>query len=157
MRVVLFLVIGLMGLTVAAPTDAQISIFPPADPQLNVHREAVEHELESIAVIERKTFVTMRDGVRLSTDIYRPKDPSKRYPTIFFRTPYNFNYWDIQIRAPRDMSDIYDWVKRGYAYVLQTERGKYFSEGNWDILGAPRTDGSDALSWVAAQNWSNGK
>jgi uncharacterized protein len=157
MRTVLFLVIGLMTLTVPAPTDAQISIFPPADPQLNAHRESVERELESIAVIERKTFVTMRDGVRLSTDIYRPKDPSKRYPTIFFRTPYNFNYWDIQIRAPRDMSDIYDWVKRGYAYVLQTERGKYFSEGNWDILGAPRTDGSDALSWVAAQSWSNGK
>jgi predicted acyl esterase len=156
-RVAFLLSISLVAPFVPVFTYAQISIAPPADPQLNAHREATERELESIAVIERKTMMAMRDGVHLSTDIYRPKDAAKKYPTIFFRTPYNYNYWDIAIRAPRDMSEIYDWVKRGYVYVLQTERGKYFSEGNWDVLGAPRTDGSDALSWVAAQPWSNGK
>jgi putative CocE/NonD family hydrolase len=48
-------------------------------------------------------------------------------------------------------------VKRGYAYVVQNERGHFFSEGNYDILGAPITDGYDALSWMQAQSWSNGK
>jgi predicted acyl esterase len=41
--------------------------------------------------------------------------------------------------------------------VQQNERGHFFSEGNYDILGPPRTDGDDMLSWIAAQPWSNGK
>ncbi len=48
-------------------------------------------------------------------------------------------------------------VKRGYALVEMNERGKLFSEGNWDILGAPLTDGDDELTWMSAQPWSNGK
>jgi putative CocE/NonD family hydrolase len=47
-------------------------------------------------------------------------------------------------------------VKRGYAYVVQNERGHYFSEGNYDILGT-RSDGVDAMDWIAKQPWSNGK
>ena len=37
------------------------------------------------------------------------------------------------------------------------ERGHFFSEGNYDILGPPLTDGEDELSWIAKQPWSNGK
>jgi predicted acyl esterase len=37
------------------------------------------------------------------------------------------------------------------------ERGRYFSEGTFDILGPPRTDGDDAITWLASQPWSNGK
>ena len=48
-------------------------------------------------------------------------------------------------------------VKRGYAYVVQNERGHFFSEGNYDILGAPITDGYDAIDWLTRQSWSNGK
>jgi hypothetical protein len=48
-------------------------------------------------------------------------------------------------------------VKKGYAYVVQNERGRYFSEGEWDILGVPLTDGYDAFSWLKEQSWSNGK
>ncbi|MCB0689562.1 MAG: CocE/NonD family hydrolase, partial [Saprospiraceae bacterium] len=51
----------------------------------------------------------------------------------------------------------YDAVRRGYAYVVQNERGRYFSEGEWDILGVPLTDGYDAFSWLKEQSWSNGK
>ena len=67
-------------------------------------RNATENELESIAIIERKVMVPMRDGKRMQADIYRPKDESKKYPIIFVRTPYNFNYWDVELGAPRDMS-----------------------------------------------------
>ena len=38
----------------------------------------------------------MRDGTRIATDVYRPKDTSKKYATIFVRTPYNFNFWDVR-------------------------------------------------------------
>jgi hypothetical protein len=55
------------------------------------------------------------------------------------------------------MSAVLGAVKRGYAYVVQNERGHLFSEGSYEILGAPVSDGEDALSWISAQPWSNGK
>ena len=57
------------------------------------------------------------------------------------RTPYNFNFWDVRNGVPRDMTAALTAVKRGYAYVVQNERGHFFSEGNYDILGPPLTDG----------------
>ncbi len=55
------------------------------------------------------------------------------------------------------MTTILEAVKRGYAYVVMNERGHFFSEGNYDILGAPIFDGDDAIKWMAAQDWSNKK
>jgi len=52
-------------------------------------RWEIENELASIAVIERKLMIPMRDGVRIATDVYYPKDSSKKYPAIWVRTPYN--------------------------------------------------------------------
>jgi uncharacterized protein len=132
---------------------------PPraADKELAAKRNSIEKELETIAVIERKLMVPMRDGKRMATDVYRPKDTSKKYPIIFVRTPYNFNFWDVRNGAPRDMTAELEAVKRGYAYVEMNERGHFFSEGNYDILGPPLTDGTDAISWMASQPWSNGK
>ncbi|MBZ5622668.1 MAG: CocE/NonD family hydrolase [Acidobacteriia bacterium] len=126
-------------------------------PQAIATRNANEKELESIAIIERKVMVPMRDGKRMATDIYRPKDTSKKYPVIFVRTPYNFNYWDVRNGLPRDMNTELQAVKRGYAFVEMNERGHFFSEGEYDILGPPLTDGYDAISWMAAQPWSNAK
>jgi len=120
-------------------------------------RWETERELERVAIVDRKLMIPMRDGVRLATDVYRPKDTSKKVPIIFVRTPYNFNYWDVRNGVPSDMTAALDAVKRGYAYVVQNERGHFFSEGNYDILGPPRTDGYDALTWMAAQPWCNGK
>ena len=120
-------------------------------------RNAIEQELESIAIIERKVMVPMRDGKRMQADIYRPKDETKKYPVIFSRTPYNFNYWDIALGAPRDMTAALDAVKHGYAFVEMNERGRYFSEGDYDILGVPLTDADDEFDWMTALPWSTGK
>ncbi len=130
---------------------------PTPDAAAITKRNATEKELESVAIVERKVMVPMRDGKRMATDIYRPKDESKKYPVIFVRTPYNFNYWDVRTGAPRDMTTELDAVKRGYAYVEMNERGHFFSEGNYDILGAPLSDGDDAITWLGTQSWSNGK
>jgi putative CocE/NonD family hydrolase len=120
-------------------------------------RQAVETELESVAIIDRKVMVPMRDGKRMAADIYRPKDTSKTYPIIFSRTPYNFNFWDVRMGTYRDMSAELDAVKRGYVMVEMNERGHFFSEGEYDILGAPLTDADDQFSWMANQKWSSGK
>ena len=126
-------------------------IIPPLFAQ-----EEILEELESIAIIDQKIMVPMRDGVRLATDVYRPKS-KQPVPIIFSRTPYNFNSWRDGEMSTRTYRAALDAVKRGYAYVVQNERGKFFSEGEWDILGPPTTDGYDALTWMAEQPWSNGK
>src|SRR5580692_4455080 len=117
-------------------------------------RNATESELESVAIIERKVMVLMRDGKRMQADIYRPKDESKKYHIIFVRTPYNINYWDIELGAPRDMTSVLEAVKHGYAFIEMNERGRYFSEGDYDILGVPLTDSDDALDWMGSLPWS---
>jgi uncharacterized protein len=142
---------------VLTPATSASAQDEQAQAALVARRHTTEAKLQSIAVIERKLMMPMRDGVRLATDVYRPKHAPGPVPTIFSRTPYNFNYWDVRLGAPRDMSTIIDALERGYAYVVQNERGHFFSEGNWDILGPPLTDGEDALSWIAEQPWSNGK
>lgn len=113
-------------------------------------------KIHEIATIEQKVMMPMRDGVRLSTDIYVPKT-DKKVPIIFSRTPYNFNSWGDGEEKTRTHERAYEALKRGYAYVIQNERGRYFSEGEWDILGTPLTDGYDAFSWMSKQPWSNGK
>ncbi len=113
-------------------------------------------KLEAVAVVDQKVMMPMRDGIRLATDIYRPKT-DKKVPIIFSKTPYNFNSWGNGEQQTRTMEQALEVVKKGYAYVVQNERGRYFSEGNWDILGTPLTDGYDAFTWLKNQTWSNGK
>ena len=150
-RVAIGLVVAVATTTVIAQRGGGLS------PEQIARRWDTEKQLQAIAVVERKVMMPMRDGVRLATDIYRPKDASKKVPTIWVRTPYNFNYWDVRNGVPSDMTAALTAVQRGYAYVVQNERGHFFSEGNYDILGAPTSDGDDALTWMAKQPWSNGR
>ncbi|HMF94915.1 MAG TPA: CocE/NonD family hydrolase, partial [Vicinamibacterales bacterium] len=138
--------------TAALPQAQQQSGLSAADKQRRIE---MENELQSIAIVERKVMLPMPDGVRLATDIYRPKNVANA-PIVFVRTPYNFNFWDVQNGVPADMSAQLAAVKRGYAYVVQNERGHFFSEGNYDILGS-RQDGYNTIDWLTGQSWSNGK
>ncbi|MCB0550713.1 MAG: CocE/NonD family hydrolase [Phaeodactylibacter sp.] len=124
--------------------------------RLSAQENNILQKLESIAIIDQKVMMPMRDGVRLATDIYRPKT-DKPVPVIFSKTPYNFNSWGDGEPRTRTYERAYEAVSRGYAYVVQNERGRYFSEGEWDILGVPTTDGYDAFSWMAQQPWCNGR
>jgi uncharacterized protein len=129
---------------------------PDPDAELIAKRNAIEQELEQVAIIDRKVMVKMRDGKLMAADIYRPKGADK-VPIIFSRTPYNFNFWDVKLGAPRDMTHELDAVKHGYALVEMQERGHFFSQGNYDILGMPLSDATDELKWMSSQPWSNGK
>ncbi|HEX9106958.1 MAG TPA: CocE/NonD family hydrolase, partial [Longimicrobiales bacterium] len=144
-----------LAFALALPAAAQ-QRAPGLTPEQRARRDSLEADLQRLAVVERKLMVPMRDGARMAADVYYPKGVS-RAPAIFVRTPYNFNFWDVRNGAPRDMSTELDAIKRGYAYVEMNERGHFFSQGNYDILGPPRTDGEDAIQWIAAQPWSNGK
>jgi hypothetical protein len=153
--------VDLAVVLVAALSAATILQAQPQNALTTEQRQKridTEDELEKLAVIQRKVMMPMPDGVRLATDIYIPKTagPSNKVPVIFVRTPYNFNFWDIQNGIPADMAAPLKAVKNGYAYVVQNERGHFFSEGNYDILGS-RSDGANTLDWLAKQPWSSGK
>jgi hypothetical protein len=145
----------MITLLAAVPAAAQQRLDPQQ--QLVAKRNDLEKQLEQVAIIDRKVMVKMRDGKLMAADIYRPKNATGKVPIIFSRTPYNFNFWDVKIGAPRDMTRELEAVKHGYAYVQMNERGHYFSQGEYDILGPPLTDGSDEIKWLASQPWSNGK
>jgi len=144
-------------LAVMAAGNAGAQPRQQRDTVLAARRDSLERELEKVAVIDRKLMVPMRDGAKMQFDVYRPKNASGPVPAIFVRTPYNMNYWDVNLGAPADMTAQLDAVKRGYAYVGANERGHFFSEGNYDILGPPLTDGTDEIQWISSQSWSNGK
>ena len=114
--------------------------------------EGMEKALAKTATSRLGVMVPMRDGVALSTDIYTPKDAKGQLPTILWKTPYN----EHKLRGPT-FRYVLESVKRGYTFIVQNERGRYFSQGKWEILGHPQTDGYDTLSWIAQQSWSNGK
>ena len=73
-------------------------------------QQDVFEQLEDIAIIDQKVMMPMRDGVRLATDIYRPKT-DKKVPIIFSRTPYNFNSWGDGERRTRTAQRALEYVK----------------------------------------------
>lgn len=138
-----------LALLAATPLAAQ----RPTTPDFSKFSDdALRQELAETATVETVVMVPMRDGKRLATDIYRPKNSAGPLPTILWKTPYN-ELGD----NPRTIRSALKAVRRGYAYLVQNERGRYFSEGDYEILGKPQTDGYDTLSWIAKQPWSNGK
>ncbi|HSB70741.1 MAG TPA: CocE/NonD family hydrolase [Candidatus Methylomirabilis sp.] len=94
-------------------------------------------------------MVPMRDGVRLSTDLYLPDAPGP-FPVVLIRTPYNNN------REP-DVQDAVYFARRGYAVAIQDVRGRGDSEGEWSPFLHEAEDGYDAQEWAGKQPWSTGK
>jgi hypothetical protein len=86
-------------------------------PDAAARRWEIEKELQSIAVVERKVMMPMRDGVRLATDIYRPRGVSGPLPTILMRLPYNKNaYRPVSTHANL-------FAGQGYAVVASDYQG----------------------------------
>jgi putative CocE/NonD family hydrolase len=93
--------------------------------------------------------VRMRDGARLNTDVYLPA-ATGRFPAVLIRTPYRTEIGE----RPTFLNAL---IRSGYAIVQQHERGRFLSEGEMRMLGRADEDGWDTLTWVAAQDWSNGR
>jgi len=115
-------------------------------------QDGLNRQLDRAATSRLGVRVPMRDGVGLSTDIYTPRTTTGPWPTILWKTPYN----EHKLRGGT-LRYAVEATQRGYVFIVQNERGRYFSEGKFEILGKPQTDGYDALTWIAHQSWSNGK
>jgi uncharacterized protein len=81
--------------------------------------------------IER--YIPMRDGVKLFTSIYVPKDQSQKYPFLINRTPYTVApYGETNYKATLGPDPLF--IKEGYIFVYQDVRGKWMSEGTYEDI-----------------------
>lgn len=101
------------------------------------------------AIREIRALIPMRDGVKLSANVYLPAREHVRFPTVLERTPYGKG---VEI-TPNWQA----FVERGYAVVAQDVRGRYESEGEFEPLRQEGPDGYDTIEWIARQPWSDGK
>jgi putative CocE/NonD family hydrolase len=105
-------------------------------------------------------YIPMRDGVKLFTSIYMPKDATEKHPILMSRTPYSCapygvdnwrNFWDTHWRY---------YMREGYIIVLQDVRGRFMSEGQFEDVRPFRknksgssdideaSDAYDTIDWL---------
>ena len=108
--------------------------------------------------IQQQSMIPMRDGVRLNTEIYMPRDgEGKPWPVLLTRTPYGLSHDDDGFHV--SLSSSYrELAADGYVFVFQDIRGRYESEGDFVMLRPPRsvtgaevdeaTDTQDTIAWL---------
>ena len=82
---------------------------------------------------KKEIYITMRDGVRLFTSVYTPKDSSQTYPILIYRSPYNVEP-DGPEKFTRYITGYPMFFEEGYIMVFQDVRGKYMSEGIYEDI-----------------------
>jgi len=118
-------------------------------------------------IVERDVMVTMRDGIRLATDVYRPAKDGKviegKLPAIMERTPYgkaerSRSEIEVGMDTPMKRNEVASYfVRAGYAVIYQDCRGRHNSEGRFSKYISEAADGYDTAVWLVEQGWSNGK
>lgn len=94
--------------------------------------------------------IPMRDGIRLSANVYLPRGETFARPVILIRTPYDKNGENIGYFANL-------FTSNGYVLVVEDKRGRFESEGEYKPGGDEISDGYDTIEWITKQPWSNGK
>jgi putative CocE/NonD family hydrolase len=81
--------------------------------------------------IKQEVLIPMRDGVKLFTQIYSPKDTKQKYPIMFDRTCYSIApYGPDKFRTSLGPDELF--AREGYIFVYQDVRGRYMSEGEYE-------------------------
>jgi uncharacterized protein len=103
-----------------------------------------------------EVMIPMRDGVRLHTIIYAPKNPAGKLPLLIERSPYGFTGDKVEKSLTGRYLQLAD---EGFIFVFQDIRGRYESEGQFEMTRAPRdrsksgsideaTDAYDTIDWL---------
>ncbi|KQY00964.1 X-Pro dipeptidyl-peptidase [Massilia sp. Root133] len=140
------------------------SALPPAAHAADDAKPAPRDLRETYTKYEYR--IPMRDGTKLFTVVYVPKDASKTYPFLINRTPYSAG-----VRAEGELHYGEDWFPKqigpskefedaGYIFVKQDVRGRYMSEGRWQEMtphvnprraageGQESQDMYDTMEWL---------
>ncbi len=143
---VLALSVALPRILVAQPAaEPAPPRFPPPKPKYEV-------------AVEQSVLVPMGDGVRLSTDLYRPVGVEGRLPVILIRTPYGKQrFRHRESLGTYRWSGPYEFAGQGYVVAVQDVRGRFESQGTFVLNRSESQDGYDAIEWLGTQAWSTGK
>ncbi len=107
---------------------------------------------------KKEVKIVMRDGTKLHTTIYSPKDTSKKYPILLQRTPYSCKpYGENEFKSKIGPNAIL--MEQGNIIVYQDVRGRWMSEGVYDNMRAyipnkkeketdETTDTFDTIEWL---------
>jgi len=122
-------------------------------------RLAAQQERPDYSKLFDKTEVMIptRDGIKLHTEIYSPKNPTEPLPILFERTPYGLN--DDEKGFSRKLRRYEEMIPDGYIFVFQDIRGRYGSEGKFVMQRPVRnpkdskaidegTDTYDTIDWL---------
>lgn len=108
--------------------------------------------------LEENVYVTMRDGIKIAVDIYRP-EAEARYPGLLSMSPY---FKEIQLYPPEishmvEAGAVQYFVSKGYVHVIASSRGSGHSQGRYNWYdGVEAEDGAELVEWIARQPWCNG-
>jgi len=116
---------------------------------------------------KREVQIPMRDGVKLFTAIYTPRDTSRTYPFLLQRTPYSLYPYGADA-YPEHLGPSAPFQKEGFIFVYQDVRGRMMSEGEFVNMRPQRavsgaavdesTDTYDTLDWLLKHvEGNNGK
>lgn len=104
---------------------------------------------------KREVYIPMRDGKKLFTAIYTPKDSIEAYPMIMYRTPYSVRPYG-EDRFKIDLGPNMRMTRDKYIFIYQDVRGKYMSDGEF-VNMTPHgryinesTDTFDTIEWLLA-------
>ena len=116
-------------------------------------------------LVHRDVMVTVRDGVRLATDIYRPAAGGQPvdgpHPVILERTAYgkserSRSEIEVGMDTPMTRAEVAThFVRHGYVVIYQDCRGRHGSEGTFTKYLAEGPDGYDTLAWIVGEAWCN--
>lgn len=119
--------------------------------------------------IKKEYFISMRDGVKLFTSVYSPKNTSKKYPILFKRTPYSCRPYGEE-NLPNSLGSSMKLARDLYIFVYQDVRGRFMSEGNFVDMRPVHnnyedstdidesTDAWDSIDWLVKNiDNNNGK
>jgi putative CocE/NonD family hydrolase len=116
---------------------------------------------------KREVMIPMRDGIKLFTAIYEPKDNSQAYPILMERTPYSCSPYG-EDKFPGRLGPNNDLMKEKYIFVYQDVRGRYKSEGSFQEMTPAidrkksnkyvdeSSDTYDAIEWLLKNTHNNG-
>ena len=132
-------------------------------PPLPAQGAGAEAQAEGVRAhyAKREVLIPMRDGRRLFTAIYTPKDTRRAYPILMQRTPYSV--WPYGEEAfPEHLGPSPRFQAEGFIFVYQDVRGRMMSEGDFVNMRPQRavsggavdesTDTFDTIEWLL--NWS---
>ncbi len=119
---------------------------------------------ENYIKLERQ--IPMRDGVKLFTAIYIPKDQTKKYPFLINRTPYTVSPYGAD-KYKTSLGNFPAMMREGFIFVYQDVRGKWMSEGNFEDIRPQikdkknkkaideSTDTYDTIDWLVKNIQNN--